>query len=256
MTVDYYKVLKVQKSSTQEEIKKAYVSICFANFVVLTICLQVPQTGTEMAPGQESRQQGGSRTTVQANLTSLRSTLRWLVMLYSQHSLIQHSLIHSTENKRRKYDLYGNEDASGGARRSNGYHHFSTGLGDDIFSSFFHFRDPNDVFREFFHNTDPFGAFNGANGTSNGHSNAHANGHASAFAPFANFGFNFGNLQPFVEPFPNCHSSFTTFSSDDLFGEPLTTNGGKSSASAPKPTVKRTTTSTKYVNGKKVETRK
>ena len=154
------------------------------------------------------------------------------------------------ENKRRKYDLYGSEDAAG--QGHNGFNGFPAGFGrmpgDDVFSQFYKFRDPEDVFKEFFQNDlfMPFGPspFHPQNGNGNGHNNA--------FSPFG-----FGNLQPFVQPFGNLgFSSFTTFSSNDVFGMP---NGGVTNgngAPAPKSNVKRTTTSTKYVNGKKIETRK
>src|SRR5699024_9790934 len=121
------------------------------------------------------------------------------------------------------------------------------------------FRDPDEVFKEFFQN-DPFADAFGPFGPSpfmngGGHRNGHRNGqngnaHYNAFSPFG-----FGNLQPSVEPFPDRFSAFTTFSSDDVFGLPTGGQNGHAAA-APKSNVKRTATSTKYVNGKKVETRK
>lgn len=124
-------------------------------------------------------------------------------------------------------DMGGMDYASPG-RRS----HFDT---TDAFSSFFKFRDPEDVFKEFFNN-DPFGSFSGGAGFPNGSQDQFM------------FSFGLGNLSPFVEPYSNCFSSFTTFSSNDPFVN--------ESGTTPKANVKRTTTSTKYVNGKKVETRK
>lgn len=99
---------------------------------------------------------------------------------------------------------------------------------DDMFSNIFTFKDPHELFKEFFNN-DPFGF---------------------SSSPFG-FGFNgFASLTPGWDPFPNNYSSFTTFSSEDPFGS--SRNGGSS-----RPNVKKsTTTTTKYVNGKKIETRK
>ncbi|XP_017493457.1 PREDICTED: dnaJ homolog subfamily B member 6-like [Rhagoletis zephyria] len=238
MTVDYYKVLKVQKSASQEEIKKAYRKLAL-----------------KWHPDK--------------NPSNKEEAERQFKQISQAYEVL------SDENKRRKYDVYGVDDGSGHGG-GNGFH-FST-ADPDIFSTFFHFRDPNDVFKEFFHNSDPFSGFPFSNGNGHSkHSHHHSHHHnhhhnhshhhhkhqapPNAFSPFSSFGFAFGNLQPFVEPFGNCHSSFTTFSSDDIFGEPMDAadlgNGtGTGKTSGPKPNVKRTTTSTKYVNGKKVETRK
>lgn len=122
--------------------------------------------------------------------------------------------------------MYGSEIEDYDYPRTGRNQHFNP---TDAFNSFFHFRDPQDVFKEFFSN-DPF---SGRSDFTNGQ---------NQFM----FPFGLGNLSPFVEPYGNCYSSFTTFSSNDPFVDNGTT---------PK-NVKRTTTSTKYVNGKKVETRK
>lgn len=119
------------------------------------------------------------------------------------------------------------------------------GRADDVFASFFKFRDPDEVFKEFFKNDNMFGfgfGFPSQNGFGFG-----ANGNGGGFGA-AGFPFNFGNLTPYVESYPNCHSSFTTFSSDNFNFDDTRT--------ATRSNVKRTTTSTKYVNGKRIETRK
>ena len=92
------------------------------------------------------------------------------------------------------------------------------------FNGFFKFRDPEDVFREVFDN-DIF-----------------------SFSSNNAFKFGFGNLQPFAEPFSNAYSSFTTFSSNFDDQEDAAKQNGQN--------WKKTTTSTKYVNGVKVETRR
>ncbi|KAI7684897.1 hypothetical protein SSS_03470 [Sarcoptes scabiei] len=134
----------------------------------------------------------------------------------------------SDDKKRRQYDTYGTLDGQ-----------FEFSDSNNLFNMF-SFRDPHDIFQEFF-KSDPFSdnfgfssfvfPFGGGNG-------------GGGFG-----GFGFGNLQPFVEPFGNTHSSFTTFTSDDSFGMNGMSNGMRSN-------VKRTTTTTtKYVDGKKIETR-
>lgn len=133
--------------------------------------------------------------------------------------------IHFIDKKRRQYDRYGSVDDQQDFFANN-----------NSFASMFSFRNPHDIFREFFR-SDPFADFQqfGVGG----------------FAQFGQNGFGFGNLQPFVDPFGvgNTHSSFTTFTSDDPFAH-VNGNGIRSN-------VKRTTTTTtKYVNGNKIETRK
>lgn len=139
------------------------------------------------------------------------------------------AIFFNIDKKRRQYDTYGTLDGQ-----------FEFSDSNNLFNMF-SFRDPHDIFQEFF-KSDPFSdnfgfssfvfPFGGGNG-------------GGGFG-----GFGFGNLQPFVEPFGNTHSSFTTFTSDDSFGMNGMSNGMRSN-------VKRTTTTTtKYVDGKKIETRK
>ncbi|XP_027193639.1 dnaJ heat shock protein family (Hsp40) member B6 mrj [Dermatophagoides pteronyssinus] len=134
----------------------------------------------------------------------------------------------SDDKKRRQYDRYGSVDDQQDFFGANNNH--------NPFASMFSFRDPRDIFQEFFRG-DPFADFQpfGVGG----------------FTQFNQNGFGFGNLQPFVDSFGfnNTHSSFTTFASDDSFTN-MNGNGMRSN-------VKRTTTTTtKYVNGNKIETRK
>lgn len=259
--VDYYKVLHVEKGATPEEIKKAYRKLAL-----------------KWHPDKNPQ-----------NKEEAERKFKQISQAYE---------VLSDESKRRKYDLYGSED--GGGPRGNqfsgfgGFGNFGRSPADDLFSHFFKFRDPDEVFKEFFSN-DPFNAKNGgfpfgfpsSTSSTNGHgghahshdhhhshhhhhkSGGHRNGHArqaaadNVFSPFA-----FGNLQPFVDPFPNCFSSFTTFSSDDVFGtgagaqaslaQGLSGSAGGGGGGGPnmKASMKKTTTTTKYVNGKKIETRK
>lgn len=146
----------------------------------------------------------------------------------------------SDKEKRKSYDLYGPEGLKNGANGTTydfggfePFHHFE-------------FRRPEDIFREFFGTYDPFEAFfnESRSGQSAGMSNLFrssfvnsgfpgvgaANGfHGDVFA--SSFGDDFG-------------SGYASFSSSSAFGP---SGGGN---------VRRTSTSTKFINGKKVKTTK
>lgn len=131
------------------------------------------------------------------------------------------------------YDTYGKDGLSNGGSRHT-KHDFST------FNSPFIFRDPESVFREFF-GSDPFSSFfggggmNGSHGRSNGHANSVNNHHSDPFFdPLRTFDiFNAG--------FDSSFGPFANSSSHNLAG---------------KTGVKRTQTSTRFVNGRKIETKK
>lgn len=130
----------------------------------------------------------------------------------------------STPEKRQIYDAYGKEGLSNGGRRA--HHDFSD------YGGFFSFRDPNEVFKEFF-GSDPFGhffrAFDG--GYTNGTVNNHSNNPFNPFMPFPMFG--------------GFHDDVPSFGGNSGFND-----------FANKPNVKKTTTSTRFVNGNKIETKK
>lgn len=106
----------------------------------------------------------------------------------------------------------------------------------DMPFSFFTFRDPEDVFREFFQ-CDPFSRFAGFGGS---RGNSHVDS-LFGFSPFAGFG-GFGNFDLFGNS--SFNDGVTSFSSVSFFDG---TN---------KPGVKKTSTSTRFVNGHKIETKK
>ncbi|XP_064613717.1 dnaJ homolog subfamily B member 6-like isoform X6 [Liolophura sinensis] len=122
----------------------------------------------------------------------------------------------SDKKKREIYDRYGRDGLIGGGGSSGFDADFD--IGNFGFPSF-HFRDPEDVFREFFGSGDPFADF------------FRGFGGPSFFTPF------FDN-----DPFNN--SGFSQFSSTSFSGPSV---GGN---------FKSTSTSTKFVNGKKVVTKK
>ncbi|KAL6436293.1 hypothetical protein ACFW04_004684 [Cataglyphis niger] len=148
----------------------------------------------------------------------------------------------SDEKKRRVYDQYGKEGLQmpGGKRRH----------GDDFdphFAGTFVFRDPEEVFREFFDGIPFEDLFAGFHGPRRGGTGRH--GHptsnslsTSFFGPFG-FGFRlpFDNLMENAGGAGN-FTSFGTFTSFD----------GASGGAA----VKRTSTSTRFIDGKKITTKK
>ncbi|KAK4876267.1 hypothetical protein RN001_012689 [Aquatica leii] len=151
----------------------------------------------------------------------------------------------SDEKKRRVYDQYGKEGLINGGTRSRGRHDddFDLGFG------FFTFRDPEDVFREFFGSTvsDLLADFNGPHDHHRGrrgnrHSHPQNQVTSSLFNPFG-FGLGFGsNLMD--DFFHNGSAQFSSFSSSF-------SNGNNGHAN-----IKRTSTSTRFVDGKKITTKK
>lgn len=148
----------------------------------------------------------------------------------------------SDEKKRKVYDQYGKEGLEGGAKRRRHYHgRGMDSMFEEDFSPFFQFsfRNPEDVFREFF-GGDPFADFFG-------HSTDRKNQNGTGLRtrdPFKSISFGFGN---FPQLFPNdIHTGFTDFST---FNTSLSTGGNA-------PSVRKTSTSTRFVNGVKIETKK
>ncbi|RWS31521.1 dnaJ subfamily B member 6-like protein [Leptotrombidium deliense] len=142
----------------------------------------------------------------------------------------------SDDKKRQIYDQYGKDGLKG---RSNGHrHHHSPEMFDfGVPFSFFTFRDPEEVFREFFNN-DPFANLFGNYQNGNGSSNAvNTRSNLFGFPPFNAFGGFGGGFDAFDQ-------SFTSFQS------------GAFHDVNSKPCVKKTSTSTRFVNGRKIETKK
>lgn len=147
----------------------------------------------------------------------------------------------SDEQKRAIYDKYGKEGLVGNNGRTNRHPGAHTMFASD-YDPFFHFtfRNPEDVFREFF-GSDPLGDFLVRNAQTNSAINRRDD-----YFGFPGF-VNFGGFQDFFGG-GGLGQGFTSFSSTSFstgFGE--NTN---------RPNVRRTSTSTRFVNGKKIETRK
>ncbi|XP_076236748.1 dnaJ homolog subfamily B member 6-B isoform X2 [Calliopsis andreniformis] len=143
------------------------------------------------------------------------------------------------EKKRRVYDQYGKEGLQmpGGKRRYD----------DDFdthFTSTFVFRDPEEVFREFFGSSSPFADLYKMTSDLNGgfarHSHPSSNSISTSF--FGPFGLGFS---PFNNLFEGASGNFTSFNTFTSFDG---TSGGGA--------VKRTSTSTRFINGKKITTKK
>ncbi|KAG8224213.1 hypothetical protein J437_LFUL002669 [Ladona fulva] len=215
--IDYYKILEVPRGVSTAEIKKAYRRLAL-----------------KWHPDKNPDNQE------EANKRFKEISEAYEVL--------------SDEKKRKVYDQYGKEGLSGlnGARRSAGRHHdfFSD---DDIFGGAFPgfvFRDPEDVFREFFGSDlgfpDLFNPRRRAGGV-NRHSHPQNNSLASPFLSPFGLGLGFGGFDDF---FGSNGGSFTSVSS---FSSGFSTPGGRPSASG---AIKRTSTSTRFVGGKKIMTKK
>lgn len=184
---DYYKILKIAKSATAQEIKKAYRKLAL-----------------KWHPDKNPN-----------NTAEANKVFREISEAYE---------VLSDPKKRKMYDRYGkcfNKEPSG-----NNHEFFDFGRFDP-----FTFRDPEDVFKEFFGGTlnDIFGGMGFSSMT-------RGPGSRSLFDSFDNmFSDDFGSSGGFGSC-TTMESSFSNFSQ------------------SPNTYVKRTSTTTQYVNGKKVTT--
>ncbi|CAH1962741.1 unnamed protein product [Acanthoscelides obtectus] len=236
--VDYYKVLEVPKSATTVEIKKAYRKLAL-----------------KWHPDKNPE-----------NMDEATKKFKELSEAYE---------VLSDDKKRKMYDQYGKEGLLNG-----GNHYRSSRQSyDDDFDlgsfGFFTFRDPEDVFREFFGATvfdllsDPLGT--GGHHHHHHHHHHHgdrrspAAGHhrsrhyshpansalsASLFSPFGLGGFGTGSL---MDSFFNIGSAMDPGGPFCGHFETASASGMGPSGS---PNVKRTSTSTRFANGKKITTKK
>ncbi|CAD1477441.1 unnamed protein product, partial [Heterotrigona itama] len=142
--------------------------------------------------------------------------------------------------KRRVYDQYGKEGLQmpGGKRRHK----------DDFdphFAGTFMFRNPEEVFKEFFGGTSFEDSFSevGVRFGSNRHSHPSSNSISTSF--FGPIGVSHHGFSPFNNLFEGSSRNFTSFNTYASFGG---TSGGGA--------MKRTSTSTRFINGKKITTKK
>ncbi|XP_046391201.1 dnaJ homolog subfamily B member 3 isoform X3 [Ischnura elegans] len=217
VVIDYYKILEVPRGVSTAEIKKAYRKLAL-----------------KWHPDKNPDNQD------EANKRFKEISEAYEVL--------------SDEKKRKVYDQYGKEGLSGvgGGRRPGGRHHhdFFSDDPNDIFGGAFPgftFRDPEDVFREFFGPDMGFpDLFPPARRGGVGN-NRHSHPQNSLMSPFLSpFGFGFGAFDDLFAT----NGSFTSISS---FHSGFAGQGGRPSASG---AIKRTSTSTRFVGGKKIMTKK
>lgn len=177
----------------------------------------------------------------------------------------------SDDKKRKVYDRYGKEGLNGsaggmraGARHNHHHHHHYNGGGLGGMGGFFEegfaapffsftFRDPEEVFREFF-GTDSFHMFfdNPYTATTAGRQPQHHLHNQARHSAAVNRRDEFFPLSGFPIPnlgFPDIFGGFDGFTS-------VTTSTFSTELGAMRPGVRKTSTSTRFVNGKKIETRK
>ncbi|XP_070566644.1 dnaJ homolog subfamily B member 6-like isoform X11 [Ptychodera flava] len=213
--VDYYKVLGISRTATEEEIKKAYRKLALKWH---------PDKNQDKKDEAEKK--------------------------FKEISEAYQVL--SDKKKKEIYDRYGVEGLNG----STGASDFGAEFHDD-FGSFFHFdfKTPDEVFRDFFGGRDPFAEFFEDTRRGTGHrgsgSSLFQNSFSSGFP-----GFGFQSFGSFSDPFAS--NDLTPYSSfNGGFPNPgFTGFSSSSSFSTGTGNVKRTSTTTKIVNGRKVTTKK
>lgn len=230
--VDYYKTLDVPRTATEAEIKKAYKKLAL-------------------------------RWHPDKNPDNPEESNRRFKEISEAYEVL------SDEKKRRIYDQYGKEGLmSNGSER---YHqssrhrrHNGGGIHDefDIFGGFpFTFRDPEEVFREFFGGS-PFEeifrvtSHNGHRRHANGHHHHNGQRHSHPqnviSSPFMSPFMSFNLMDEFFNADPMAHRGGGG-GGGGIGGGGFTSISEFSVGSGP---VKRTSTSTTFVNGKKLMTKK
>ncbi|XP_022917763.1 dnaJ homolog subfamily B member 6 isoform X1 [Onthophagus taurus] len=249
--VDYYRVLEVPRGATTADIKKAYRKLALKwhpdknpeNMDEANRRFKEISEAYEVLSDDTKRKIYDTRSTAQRNNPKSSRSFR---SYFDSHTPFHRFF----EKKRRVYDQYGKDGLiNGGGPRSRSRHDddFDMGFG------FFSFRDPDEVFREFFGGTpfaDLFSVDRDRRNRRNHHHHHHHHHHPHSTALtshiFTPFGFSLGgNLMD--EFFGATPGGFTSISSMNT----TFTNGGPTNAN-----VKRTSTSTRFVNGKKITTKR
>uniref|UniRef100_A0A0K8TPE7 Putative dnaj-class molecular chaperone n=1 Tax=Tabanus bromius TaxID=304241 RepID=A0A0K8TPE7_TABBR len=158
----------------------------------------------------------------------------------------------SDEKKRRIYDQYGKEGLVGHGDR----HHRSGRHDFDEFGMMgdfpFVFRPPEEVFREFFGVNSPFadlfGDFHQSHRGSRHHHNPHRHSQNTLMSSFMTPSLGISMMDYFFNA-EAPSNNFTSFSSFNTISNGNSGHGGHGS-------VKRTSTSTTFVNGKKIMTKR
>ncbi|KAG7453736.1 hypothetical protein JOB18_001972 [Solea senegalensis] len=219
--VEYYQILGVHKNATQDDIKKAYRKLAL-----------------KWHPDKNPD-----------NKDEAERKFKELSEAYE---------VLSDENKRNTYDRYGKEGLSAGGGGGGG-----GGGSYDHFGGSFTFRNPDDVFREFFGGRDPFADFfaddpfddffGGGRSRQRGASRNRMGGSLFGFGGFPS--------GPGISGFDSGFSSFgdvggggfTSFSSSSFGGGGIGGGGGGGGGMG---NFRSVSTSTKFVNGRKITTKR
>ncbi|XP_073970976.1 dnaJ homolog subfamily B member 6-like isoform X3 [Rhodnius prolixus] len=269
--VDYYKILEVNKGASTADIKKAYrrLALKWHPDKNPDNADEANKKFKEISQAYEVLSDDNKRKIYDEQRTARAATANQGYHYYHSHHHTKppksggifrtffHSPFHRFfDKKRRIYDQYGVEglNGMGGGGRGPGSRHFD----DDMdFGFSFTFRDPEEVFREFFGGS-PFANLFRANnkyetkrglksaGSAGGrrHHGGHHDTLSQMFSPFGSFGLGFDDMFAGLDQGGGGGAGvqFTSFSSS--FNGP--TNGVS----------KKTTTSTRFINGKKITTKK
>ncbi|XP_019765689.2 dnaJ homolog subfamily B member 6 isoform X1 [Dendroctonus ponderosae] len=260
--VDYYRVLEVPKSATTAEIKKSYRKLALKwhpdknndNVDEATKKFKEISEAYEVLSDDSKRKIYDARGTRSSTTRSSRSYRSY----FDLHNPFSQRYF---DKKRRMYDQYGKDGLLNGGSRGRSRHEDDFDFGG---FSFFSFRDPEDVFREFFGANDVYDLLAGLNDPHRSERQRHhhrANRHShpqnqlsnhSLFAPFSLLGGGFMD-DFFGQAAGGHHGGHRGFSSFSTMNSSFT-NGASGLPSGAN--VKRTSTSTRFVNGKKITTKK
>ncbi|XP_066247659.1 dnaJ homolog subfamily B member 6-like isoform X1 [Euwallacea similis] len=256
---DYYRVLEVPKHATTVEIKKAYRKLALRwhpdkntdNVDEATKKFKEISEAYEVLSDDSKRKIYDARC---SRSSATRSSRSYRSYFDSHNPFSQRSF----DKKRRVYDQYGKDGLINGGSRGRSRH-------DDDFDfgfSFFTFRDPEDVFREFFGGGDLFDLLGDLHNPhrSDRHRHHHhlrGNRHShpqnqlsSLFSPFGLLST--GLVDDFFGQAAGSHNGHGGFSSFSTINSTFSNVPGLGGGS----NVKRTSTSTRFVNGKKITTKK
>nr|XP_018904800.1 PREDICTED: dnaJ homolog subfamily B member 6 isoform X2 [Bemisia tabaci] len=252
--VDYYRVLEITRTATAADIKKAYRKLALKwhpdknidNHDEANKKFKEISEAYEVLSDESKRRIYDQKSTAKPPTGRPRATPEY--KRSSFRTFFEMPFQRFFEKKRRVYDQYGKDGLINGgvnARSRSRHHTHHTDSDFDLgFGGYgFEFRDPQDVFREFFASNFPFMDIFGSNSR---HSSSRNNGgrHGNQLSSlFGNpFGLGFDTPDFFSDCGQGQWSSIST-----SYGSP-STNGPV--------TFKKTSTSTRFINGKKITTKK
>lgn len=223
---DFYRVLNVAKTSSETDIKKSYRKLAL-------------KWHPDKNPNNKKEAEKRFKEIAEAYEILSDKKKRDVYDRYGLDGLKQHNA-GGRQHTDFDYDSFGSGFGGGFGRRG-GFH--------------FEFKNPDDIFREFFGTSDPFSAFFGesASGSYDTHDALFQDSFFNSGLP------SFGGMHPrlgaggggggafasFGNGFGDFGNGFTSFSSSSSFGAPSSGSG-----------VRRTSTTTRFINGKRVKTTK